>query len=85
MAEEVEFSKFMEELVTAIKEKINAQSARISKLGDDLSMLKSNDLKEINARLHKLEAKMAELEKLIAERNKELKVDEKLVELLRKL
>jgi len=85
MAEEVEFSKFMEELVTAIKEKINAQSARISKLGDDLSMLKSNDLKEINARLHKLEAKMDELEKLIAERNKELKVDEKLVELLRKL
>ena len=85
MAEEVEFSKFMEELVTAIKEKINAQSARISKLGDDLSMLKSNDLKEINARLQKLEAKMAELEKLIAERTKELKVDEKLVELLRKL
>ena len=85
MAEEVEFSKFMEELVTAIKEKINAQSARISKLGDDLSMLKSNDLKEINARLQKLETKMAELEKLIAERNKELKVDEKLVELLRKL
>lgn len=85
MAEEVEFSKFMEELVAAIKEKINAQSARISKLGDDLSMLKSNDLKEINARLHKLETKMDELEKLIAERNKELKVDEKLVELLRKL
>jgi len=85
MAEEVEFSKFMEELVTAIKEKINAQSARISKLGDDLSMLKSNDLKEINARLQKLEAKMDELEKLIAERTKELKVDEKLVELLRKL
>jgi len=85
MAEDVEFSKFMEELVTAIKEKINAQSARISKLGDDLSMLKSNDLKEINARLQKLEAKMDELEKLIAERNKELKVDEKLVELLRKL
>ena len=85
MAEEVEFSKFMEELVTAIKEKINAQSARISKLGDDLSMLKSNDLKEINSRLQKLETKMAELEKLIAERNKELKVDEKLVELLRKL
>ena len=85
MAEDVEFSKFMEELVAAIKEKINAQSARISKLGDDLSMLKSNDLKEINARLQKLEAKMAELEKLIGERNKELKVDEKLVELLRKL
>ena len=85
MAEEVEFSKFMEELVAAIKEKINAQSARISKLGDDLSMLKSNDLKEINARLQKLEAKMAELERLIAERNKELNVDEKLVELLRKL
>ncbi len=85
MAEEVEFSKFMEELVAAIKEKINAQSARISKLGDDLSMLKSNDLKEINSRLQKLETKMAELEKLIAERNKELKVDEKLVELLRKL
>jgi len=85
MAEEVEFSKFMEELVTAIKEKMNAQSARISKLGDDLSMLKSNDLKEINARLQKLEAKMAELEKLVAERTKELKVDEKLVELLRKL
>ena len=85
MAEEVEFSKFMEELVTAIKEKINAQSARISKLGDDLSMLKSNDLNEINARLQKLEAKMDELEKLIAERTKELKVDEKLVELLKKL
>lgn len=85
MAEEVEFSKFMEELVTTLKERINAQSARISKLGDDLSMLKSNDLKEINARLSKLETKIEELEKLIEERNKELKVNEKLMDLLRKL
>ncbi len=85
MAEEVEFSKFLEELITTIKEKINAQSSKISKLNDDLSILKSNDLKEINARLHKLETKIEELEKLISERSKELKVNEKLVDLLRRL